>query len=107
MWGYDHPLMHLINKYFPDMFLLKGKFGLFAERNHSNSRLFTMFTGIKNFSQIHLVDKWNWLSKLNFWHSNPCNMIDRTLGQMWALLMTHKYHWNSIAADLERRPANP
>lgn len=34
-------------------------------------------------------------------------MIDRTLGQMWALLMTHKYHWNSIAADLERRPANP
>lgn len=31
MWGYEDPLMNLINKYFPNMFPFKGKFGLFAE----------------------------------------------------------------------------
>lgn len=31
MWGYEDPLIHLINKYFPNMFPFKGKFGLFAE----------------------------------------------------------------------------
>lgn len=31
MWGYDDPLIHLINKYLPDVFPFKGKFGLFAE----------------------------------------------------------------------------
>lgn len=31
MWGYDDPLISLVNNYFPGMFPLKGKFGLFAE----------------------------------------------------------------------------
>ncbi|XP_069353220.1 scavenger receptor class B member 1 isoform X8 [Eulemur rufifrons] len=88
MWGYDDPLMNLINKYFPGMFPFNGKFGLFAELNNSDSGLFTVFTGVKNFSRIHLVDKWNGLSKVNFWHSDQCNMINGTAGQMWAPFMT-------------------
>ncbi|XP_054449951.1 scavenger receptor class B member 1 isoform X1 [Pteronotus mesoamericanus] len=88
MWGYDDPLVNIINKYLPSMFPVKGKFGLFAELNNSNSGLFTVFTGIKNFSRIHLVDKWNGLSKVNFWHSDQCNMINGTSGQMWAPFMT-------------------
>uniref|UniRef100_A0A8D2AW16 Scavenger receptor class B member 1 n=1 Tax=Sciurus vulgaris TaxID=55149 RepID=A0A8D2AW16_SCIVU len=82
------PLVHLINKYFPDMFPFKGKFGLFAGMNDSDSGLFTVFTGVKNFSRIHLVDKWNGLSKVSFWHSDQCNMINGTSGQMWAPFMT-------------------
>lgn len=31
MWGYDDPLIHLINQYFPNSLPFKGKFGLFAE----------------------------------------------------------------------------
>lgn len=31
MWGYEDPLIQFINKYFPDLFPFKGKFGLFAE----------------------------------------------------------------------------
>lgn len=31
LWGYDDPFVNLINKYFPDMFPIKGKFGLFVE----------------------------------------------------------------------------
>uniref|UniRef100_A0A8C9DUD0 Scavenger receptor class B member 1 n=1 Tax=Prolemur simus TaxID=1328070 RepID=A0A8C9DUD0_PROSS len=68
MWGYDDPLMSLINKYFPGMFPFNGKFGLFAELNNSDSGLFTVFTGVKNFSRIHLVDKWNGLSKVHEAH---------------------------------------
>ncbi|XP_047416936.1 scavenger receptor class B member 1 isoform X2 [Sciurus carolinensis] len=88
MWGYEDPLVHLINKYFPDMFPFKGKFGLFAGMNDSDSGLFTVFTGVRNFSRIHLVDKWNGLSKVSFWHSDQCNMINGTSGQMWAPFMT-------------------
>nr|XP_035936748.1 scavenger receptor class B member 1 isoform X2 [Halichoerus grypus] len=88
MWGYEDPLIHLINKYLPNMFPFKGKFGLFAELNNSDSGLFTVFTGVKDFSRIHLVNKWNGLSKVKFWHSDQCNMINGTSGQMWAPFMT-------------------
>ncbi|XP_062038032.1 scavenger receptor class B member 1 isoform X1 [Lepus europaeus] len=88
MWGYEDPLMNLINKYFPGVFPFKDKFGLFAEMNDSDSGVFTVFTGVKDFSRIHLVDKWNGLSKVNFWHSDQCNMINGTSGQMWAPFMT-------------------
>ncbi|KAM8918117.1 scavenger receptor class B member 1 isoform 2-T2 [Lycaon pictus] len=88
MWGYEDPLIHLINKYLPNMLPFKGKFGLFAELNNSDSGIFTVFTGVKDFSRIHLVDKWNGLSKVNFWHSDQCNMINGTSGQMWAPFMT-------------------
>ncbi|XP_042767356.1 scavenger receptor class B member 1 isoform X5 [Panthera tigris] len=56
--------------------------------NNSNSGLFTVFTGVKDFSRIHLVDKWNGLSKVKYWHSDQCNMINGTSGQMWAPFMT-------------------
>ncbi|XP_036777686.1 scavenger receptor class B member 1 isoform X1 [Manis pentadactyla] len=88
MWGYDDPLVHLINKYFPNTFPFKGKFGLFAQLNNSDSGLFTVFTGVKDISKIHLVDRWNGLSKVSFWHSDQCNMINGTSGQMWAPFMT-------------------
>lgn len=88
MWGYEDPLVNVISKYFPSMFPVKGKFGLFAGLNNSDSGIFTVFTGVKNFSRVHLVDKWNGLSKVNFWHSDQCNMINGTSGQMWAPFMT-------------------
>ncbi|XP_054568632.1 scavenger receptor class B member 1 isoform X1 [Eptesicus fuscus] len=88
MWGYDDPLISLIHKYLPGVFPFKGKFGLFAEFNNSDSGLFTVFTGVKDFSRVHLVDKWNGVSKVNYWHSDQCNMINGTSGQMWAPFMT-------------------
>ncbi|KAK2502161.1 hypothetical protein MC885_010811 [Smutsia gigantea] len=56
--------------------------------NNSDSGLFTVFTGVKDLSKIHLVDRWNGLSKVSFWHSDQCNMINGTSGQMWAPFMT-------------------
>ncbi|XP_040843067.1 scavenger receptor class B member 1 isoform X1 [Ochotona curzoniae] len=88
MWGYQDPFVNFVSKYFPNMFPEKGKFGLFAGMNNSNSGVFTVFTGVKDFSRIHLVDKWNGLSQVNFWHSNQCNMINGTSGQMWPPFMT-------------------
>ncbi|GAB1290200.1 Scavenger receptor class B member 1 [Apodemus speciosus] len=88
LWGYEDPFVNFLNKFFPDMLPVKGKFGLFVEMNNSNSGVFTVFTGVQNFSKIHLVDKWNGLSKINYWHSEQCNMINGTSGQMWAPFMT-------------------
>lgn len=31
LWGYEDPFVNFINKYLPDMFPIKGKFGLFVE----------------------------------------------------------------------------
>ncbi|XP_007665113.1 scavenger receptor class B member 1 isoform X2 [Ornithorhynchus anatinus] len=90
MWGYEDPFVEFLNKYLPGMIPFKGKFGLFAELNNSNSGLFTVYTGVKDFSKIHLVDKWNGLSKVNYWRSDQCNMINGTSGQMWAPFMTPK-----------------
>ncbi|KAG8515000.1 Scavenger receptor class B member 1 [Galemys pyrenaicus] len=56
--------------------------------NNSDSGLFTVFTGVQDFSRIHQVDKWNGLSKVNYWRSDQCNMINGTAGQMWAPFMT-------------------
>ncbi|KAM9194866.1 scavenger receptor class B member 1 [Dugong dugon] len=64
MWGYDDPLLHIINNYLPNMLPFNGKFGLFSELNNSHSGLFTVFTGVKDFSRIHLVNRWNGLSKV-------------------------------------------
>lgn len=88
LWGYEDPFVNFLSKYFPDMFPIKGKFGLFVGMNDSSSGVFTVFTGVQNFSKIHLVDKWNGLSEINYWHSEQCNMINGTAGQMWAPFMT-------------------
>ncbi|XP_036615403.1 scavenger receptor class B member 1 isoform X2 [Trichosurus vulpecula] len=92
LWGYQDPLINLLNKYFPNMLPFKDKFGLFSELNNSHSGVFTVFTGVEDFSKIHLVDKWNGKSKLNFWNSDQCNMINGTSGQMWAPFMTPEYN---------------
>lgn len=88
LWGYEDPFVNFLSKYFPDMFPVKDKFGLFVGMNDSSSGVFTVFTGVQNFSKIHLVDKWNGLSEVNYWHSEQCNMINGTAGQMWAPFMT-------------------
>nr|AAC23892.1 type II pneumocyte CD36-related class B scavenger receptor [Rattus norvegicus] len=88
LWGYEDPFVNFLSKYFPDMFPIKGKFGLFVGMNHSEFWLFTVLQGVQNFSKIHLVDKWNGLSEVKYWHSEQCNMINGTAGQMWAPFMT-------------------
>lgn len=40
---------------------------LHPQLNNSDSGLFTVFTGVQDFSRIHLVDKWNGLSKVRAW----------------------------------------
>jgi len=35
------------------------------QMNDSSSGVFTVFTGVQNFSKIHLVDKWNGLSEVS------------------------------------------
>ncbi|XP_010133571.1 PREDICTED: scavenger receptor class B member 1, partial [Buceros rhinoceros silvestris] len=88
MWGYDDPLIDTINKIVPGLIPFKGKFGLFKEMNNSDSGLFTVYTGVKDISRVHMVDLWNGLKKVNYWRSNECNMINGTAGQMWPPFMS-------------------
>ncbi|KAM5238991.1 scavenger receptor class B member 1 isoform 6-T6 [Ctenodactylus gundi] len=64
MWGYEDPLVDFMDKYFPNTIPFKGKFGLFAQMNNSDSEIFTVFTGMKNLSRIHQVDRWKGLSQV-------------------------------------------
>uniref|UniRef100_A0AAR2ISX2 Scavenger receptor class B member 1 n=1 Tax=Pygocentrus nattereri TaxID=42514 RepID=A0AAR2ISX2_PYGNA len=88
MWGYDSKLVDFLNSYFPGMLPVKGKFGLFAEFNNSNTGLFTVFTGQDDIRKVHKVDSWNGLKHVNYWNSEQCNMINGTAGQMWPPFMT-------------------
>ncbi|PKU35372.1 scavenger receptor class b member 1 [Limosa lapponica baueri] len=88
LWGYDDPLIDTINTLVPGLLPFKGKFGLFMEFNNSNSGLFTVYTGMKNISRVHMVDSWNGLKKVNYWRSNECNMINGTAGEMWPPFMS-------------------
>ncbi|NXX85443.1 SCRB1 protein, partial [Urocolius indicus] len=88
LWGYEDPLIDAINAIVPGLIPFKGKFGLFVEMNNTNSGLFTVNTGMKNISRVHIVDSWNGLKKVNYWRSNECNMINGTSGEMWPPFMT-------------------
>ncbi|NWT66931.1 SCRB1 protein, partial [Prunella himalayana] len=88
LWGYDDPLIDAINNIVPGLLPFKGKFGLFKDFNNSDSGLFTVNTGMKNISQVHLVDSWNGLKEVNYWRSSQCNMINGTAGEMWPPFMS-------------------
>ncbi|XP_062445864.1 scavenger receptor class B member 1 isoform X1 [Rhea pennata] len=88
MWGYQDPLIETLNMLVPGLIPFKGKFGLFVEFNNSNSGLFTVYTGMKDISRVHMVDSWNGLRKVNYWQTNECNMINGTSGEMWPPFMS-------------------
>ncbi|XP_062930054.1 scavenger receptor class B member 1 isoform X1 [Mobula hypostoma] len=88
MWGYDDSFIDFLNRMFPGMLPFKGKFGLFAEMNNSDSGLFTVYTGVDNITKVHMVDNWNGLKEVNYWHTEQCNMINGTAGEMWPPFIT-------------------
>lgn len=63
MWGYDDPLVNLINKYFPGMLPIKGKFGLFSEvsvSRASTKRCGGGTRGIRSHSDRCHLRFWAW-----------------------------------------------
>ncbi|XP_075290763.1 scavenger receptor class B member 1 isoform X1 [Opisthocomus hoazin] len=88
MWGYEDPLIEAINVIVPGLIPFKGKFGILLQLNNSNSGLFTVNTGMKNISRVHMVDSWNGRKKVNYWRSDECNMINGTAGEMWPPFMS-------------------
>ncbi|XP_040203294.1 scavenger receptor class B member 1 isoform X1 [Rana temporaria] len=83
LWGYNEPFLDFVNAILPGKLPFKGKFGLFAEFNNTNSGIFTVNTGVEDISQVQMVDAWNGLTEVNFWNSEQANMINGTAGQMW------------------------
>ncbi|XP_053557818.1 scavenger receptor class B member 1 isoform X2 [Bombina bombina] len=83
LWGYEDPFLDFINTFLPGTLPFKGKFGLFADFNNSNTGLFTVNTGVDDISRVQMVDSWNGVKEVSFWNSEQANMINGTAGQMW------------------------
>ncbi|CAH2295738.1 scavenger receptor class B member 1 isoform X1 [Pelobates cultripes] len=83
LWGYEDPFLDFINMILPGKLPFKDKFGLFSDFNNSNTGVFTVNTGIKDITKVQMIDTWNGLTEVDFWHSNQTNMINGTAGQMW------------------------
>ncbi|XP_072908129.1 scavenger receptor class B member 1-like isoform X1 [Hemitrygon akajei] len=88
MWGYEDELIAFLKKNFPTLLPFKDKFGLFADLNNTDTGLFTINTGIDDISKVQGIDTWNGRRKVNFWHSDQCNMINGTSGEMWPPFLT-------------------
>ncbi|GCB81841.1 hypothetical protein scyTo_0021471, partial [Scyliorhinus torazame] len=102
LWGYDDPLVDFLNRVLPGILPFKGKFGLFVEMNNSNTGLFTVYTGANDITKVHLVDNWNGIKEVNYWHSEQCNMINGTAGEMWPPFMTPSDTLTFYSPDLCR-----
>ncbi|XP_062814626.1 scavenger receptor class B member 1 isoform X2 [Anolis carolinensis] len=83
LWGYDNPLVDFLNSIKPGMIPFKGKFGLLADFNNSNTGLFRVYTGVGDISRAHMIDTWNGLKEVSYWNSDQCNMINGTSGELW------------------------
>ncbi|XP_039213237.1 scavenger receptor class B member 1 isoform X2 [Crotalus tigris] len=88
IWGYHEPFIQFLSSLGVTVGPFSDKFGLLANLNNSHSGLFTVFTGVGDITKAHMVDSWNGLKKVSFWHSDQCNMINGTAGEQWPPFMT-------------------
>lgn len=78
--------------------------------NNSNSGLFTVNAGMKNISQVHMIESWNGLKKVSVWQQtfNRGAMPDLKQGELKALgafvygsgLKTSFYRTSSAATSV-------
>ncbi|XP_041058241.1 scavenger receptor class B member 1-like [Carcharodon carcharias] len=87
MWGYDDEFINFLHKLFQNRLPFKDKFGLFADLNNTDTGLFTINTGVDDINKAHKISTWNGLKKVNFWHSDQCNMLNGTAGELWPPFM--------------------
>ncbi|XP_013928636.1 PREDICTED: scavenger receptor class B member 1 [Thamnophis sirtalis] len=88
IWGYNEPFTQFLSSLGVSVGPGNEKFGLFSDLNNSNSGLFTVFTGMDDINKTHMVDSWNGLKEVSYWHSEECNMINGTPGELWPPFMT-------------------
>ncbi|XP_026544879.1 scavenger receptor class B member 1, partial [Notechis scutatus] len=88
VWGYKEPFIKFLSNLGVTIGPSNEKFGLFSDLNNSHSGLFTVFTGVDNINKTHMVDSWNGLKEVSYWHSEECNMINGTAGEIWPPFMT-------------------
>lgn len=68
MWGYEDPLVNVISKYFPSMFPVKGKFGLFAGVSVAHAKFTACVLFSIDTTWIPVASLlWSWLGALGLW----------------------------------------
>ena len=79
MWGYDDPLIKLGKQVLPEGKRVPyDKFGFFVDKNNTESKVFTVFTGEQSLDDFAAIDVYDGKKKLEFWGSDSCNMLNGT-----------------------------
>ncbi|TDH01972.1 hypothetical protein EPR50_G00168370 [Perca flavescens] len=99
LWGYEDGLLKAFRTLKPD---LDDVFGLFYKTNASNDGDYVFFTGQQNYKDFSRVDTWNGESKLNWWSSDECNMINGTNGASFHPVITKNETLYMFSSDLCR-----
>ncbi|XP_065581851.1 lysosome membrane protein 2-like isoform X2 [Artemia franciscana] len=82
LWGFDHALVKLGKDIMPPENQPPfDRFGLLIGKNDTPaSGLYTVYTGRNDITKYATVHTWNNQSRLNFWKTDSCNMINGTDG---------------------------
>ncbi|KAI9524716.1 hypothetical protein NQZ68_016725 [Dissostichus eleginoides] len=99
LWGYEDPLLKALKLLKPN---LDDVFGLFYKTNASNDGEYVFFTGQQNYKDFARVDTWKGESKLDWWTSDECNMINGTNGASFHPVITKNETLYMFSSDLCR-----
>ncbi|XP_029300865.1 lysosome membrane protein 2c [Cottoperca gobio] len=99
LWGYEDTLLKALKILKPDLDVV---FGLFYKSNASNDGEYVFFTGQQNYKDFARVDTWNSESKMNWWTSDECNMINGTNGASFHPVITKNEMLYMFSSDLCR-----
>ncbi|TNN71357.1 Lysosome membrane protein 2 [Liparis tanakae] len=99
LWGYKDGLLTALKAFKPD---LDDVFGLFYKSNASSDGDYVFFTGQQNHQDFARVDTWNGDSKMNWWTSDECNMINGTNGASFHPVVSKNETLYMFSSDLCR-----
>ncbi|XP_056288909.1 lysosome membrane protein 2c isoform X2 [Pseudoliparis swirei] len=99
LWGYKDGLLTALKKFKPD---LDDVFGLFYKSNASSDGDYVFFTGQQNHEDFARVDTWNGDSKMSWWTSDECNMINGTNGASFHPVISKNETLYMFSSDLCR-----
>ncbi|XP_071166283.1 lysosome membrane protein 2-like isoform X1 [Mytilus edulis] len=84
LWGYTDPLLATVKQLLHVFDIpFNDRFGFFYQLNNSIANNYTVYTGEDNLDKISQFTQWDGKSKLTFWSSDTCNMINGTDGNIF------------------------
>ncbi|XP_002735902.1 scavenger receptor class B member 1-like [Saccoglossus kowalevskii] len=100
--GYPEPLFKILQKIVGKKIIPSNHFGFLLDRNGTDTGLFTVNSGKNNKWMLNKIDRWNGISKLNYWNSEMANTINGTDGSMFHPYICKREVLNVFIPDMCR-----